>query len=255
MWKYKDDNTNPILTVKAHLGSEHKSKIQSLPSTAVLFYMHSGVEYTKQNYKTELIAKRFPRFLYACPIYRLKDSDVCFLDGGRGSPQAVDTLETLAELGVKNVISVGMFGAFGEEVESGDVIIPSKAFVEEGTSLHYYETIEFSEPSGELLIKAQKSITGAKTLPIVSMDAVYRQTFYKEALWREKGAVGVDMETSALYSVGKLLGVNVVSILIASDKHPINEGDSIWKWTMTNETRYAFFDNCLSFAETIGENI
>lgn len=74
--------------------------------------------------------------------------------------------------------------------------------------------------------KAAETIDGAKALPIVSTDAVYRQTFFKEALWREKGSVGVDMETSALYSVGALLDINVVSILIASDKHPLNECES-----------------------------
>lgn len=251
MWKYKEDNTKPILTVQAHLSSEHKSVCDNLPETAILFYMHSGVDYTKLKYKTKLIAKRFPRFLYACPIYRFKDSNVCFLDGGRGAPQAVDTLETLAALGVKNIITVGMFGAFGESVDSGDIIIPSKAFVEEGTSLHYYESIDYSEPSETLMTKASEALDGAKTLPIVTTDAVYRQTFYKEALWREKGAVGVDMETSALYSVGKLLGVNVVSILIASDKHPLKEGDVAWKWTMTNKTRYAFFDKCICFAKAL----
>ena len=251
MWRYKEDNTNPVLTVKAHLGSEHKSACNNLPETAVLFYMHSGVEYTRLKYKTKLIAKRFPRFLYACPIYRLKDSNVCFLDGGRGAPQAVDTLETLATLGVKNIVSVGMFGAFGEDVESGDIVIPCKAFVEEGTSLHYYEEIEYSEPSDILLKKALQSIDNARAFSIVSTDAVYRQTFYKEVLWREKGAVGVDMETSALYSVGKLLGVNVVAILIASDKHPLKEGDVAWKWTMTNKTRYAFFDKCINFAKAL----
>lgn len=87
-----------------------------------------------------------------------------------------------------------------------------------------------------------------KTAPIVSTDAVYRQTYYKEELWRSKGAVGVDMETSALFSVGRCLGVNVVSILIASDKHPKNESAPKWKWTMTKEMRYRFFDQCIHFA-------
>lgn len=250
MWKYSEDNTKPILTVNAHLSSEHKSVCDKLPETAILFYMHSGVEYTKLKYKTKLIAKRFPRFLYACPIYKFKESNICFLDGGRGAPQAVDTLETLVALGVKNIITIGMFGAFGENVESGDIVIPCKAFVEEGTSLHYYESIEYAEPSKELLEKASEMIN-VKVLPIVSTDAIYRQTFFKENLWREKGAVGVDMETSALYSIGKLLGVNVISMLIASDKHPVKEGDSVWKWTMTNKTRYEFFDKCIRFAKAL----
>ena len=251
MWKYNEDTTKPIITAKAHIESGHKSGCEQLPSTAVLFYMHGGIDYMKLKHKGRLLSKKFPRFLNACPIYKMKDYDICFLDGGRGAPQAVDTLETLAALGVKNIITVGMFGAFGDSVDSGDIIIPSKAFVEEGTSLHYYESIDYSEPSESLMTKASEALDGAKTLPIVTTDAVYRQTFYKEALWREKGAVGVDMETSALYSVGKLLGVNVVSILIASDKHPLKEDDVAWKWTMTNKTRYAFFDKCISFAKAL----
>ena len=88
-------------------------------------------------------------------------------------------------------------------------------------------------------------------MPIVSTDAVYRQTFFKEKIWRQKGAVGVDMETSALLSVGAYLNINIVSILIASDKHPLNESDCPWKWTMTKEKRYEFFRKCLKFAESI----
>ena len=39
----------------------------------------------------------------------------------------------------------------------------------------------------------------AKRAGVVSSDAVYRQTFYKERLWRERGAACVEMETSAVF--------------------------------------------------------
>ena len=109
--------------------------------------MHSGEKFVKSHYRTKLLTKSFPRFLASCPIYQIKGHNICFLDGGRGAPQAVDTLETLAALGVKNVITVGMFGAFSEKIESGDIVIPNKAFIEEGTSLHYYSKIDYSQPS------------------------------------------------------------------------------------------------------------
>ena len=121
-------------------------------------------------------------------------------------------------------------------MKSGDILIPSKAFVEEGTSLHYYESIDDAEPDSSLHQRAMQAIPGARSLPIVSTDAVYRQTFFKEKCWREKGAY---------------LGVRVVSILIASDQHPRQEGDSPWQWTMTPETRSAFFADCLKFARQL----
>lgn len=248
MWKYGDDNTSAIITAQKHIDSCRKGEKVKLPKTAILFFMHSGVEYTASKFDTELITESLPTFLHSRPVYKIKNSDVCFLHGGWGAPMAADTIETLAVLGVKNVISVGMFGTFSENVNSGDIIIPDKALSEEGTSRHYYEKDDIFEPSTKLRSLALNTIKDAKSLPIVSTDAVYKQTFYKENLWRSRGAVGVDMETSVLFSVGTQLGIDVVSILIASDKHPINENESPWKWTMTKTTRHKFFDVCINFS-------
>lgn len=247
MWCSENDFSKPVLTPQAHMSSSHSFSLKSLPKTAILFYMHSGVELTAKNYKTYMISQKFPRFLNSCPIYGFDNRDICFLDGGRGAPQAVDTIETLAALGVKNVISVGMMGAFGAEIQCGDVIIPQRAYVEEGTSLHYYESIEYSCPSAFLLTEALNRISNNGSFPIVTTDAVYRQTFEKEAIWRDKGCVGVDMETSALFSVGKYLDLNVISVLIASDKHPMNETDKKWSWRMTANMREDYIRQCVDF--------
>lgn len=251
MWKFDEDKTAPMLTAVAHIESCHGNGSLSLPETAVLFYMRGGVEFVNENYDTQMISEKFPSFLNARPIYQLNGyNDLCFLHGGWGAPMAADTIETLAALGVKNIVTVGMFGAFGDSVESGDIIVPCKAFSEEGTSQHYYENLEFSGPDKKLLGLAVDSLK-AKSLPIVTTDAVYRQTVYKEKLWQDKGAVGVDMETSALFSVGKYLGVKAVSILIASDKHTIDENTQKWQWKMTPQMRKEFFEKCLSFALSI----
>lgn len=248
MWTYCEDRTEPVITAKAQIESQHRGQALVLPKTALLFYMRGGIEFINQNYPTELITEKFPRFLNVCPLYRVAERNgLCFLDGGRGAPQAVDTLETLAALGVENVISVGMFGAFAEQVESGAVLVPGKAFVEEGTSLHYYPEIAFSRPD-EGLRRFMAGRLGARSCPIVSTDAPYRQTFYKERLWREKGAAGVDMETSALFSVGHCLGIKVAAVLIASDKHPVSPQAPKWQWHMTKELREAFFAKCVEAA-------
>lgn len=248
MWKFKEDVTLPVITAQKHISSGHKNACPLLPETAILFFMNSGVEYTKKHLKCRKITDKFPAFLNSRPIYKIKNQDICFLNGGWGAPMAADTVETLCALGVKNIITVGMFGAFGKNVNSGDIVVPDKAFSEEGTSLHYYENTDCFYPDKDLHTKALRHMKNAKVFPIVSTDAVYRQTFYKEQLWRDKGAVGVDMETSAIFSVGAYLSVNTVSILIASDKHPLSEHDDVWKWTMTKEQRFGFFEDCLNVA-------
>lgn len=239
MWKFEDDRTATVLTAREHVACGHNGPVVSLPETAILFYMHSGPQYLQEHYPCTLLTEKLPRFLQGGPVWKL-DEKICFLDGGRGAPQAVDTIETLAVLGVKRVVTVGMCGGFSEQVAVGDILVPDKAFVEEGTSLHYYEQIDFARPDEQLFEQLQ-NIPEAKVLPIVSTDAVYRQTFYKEQLWREKGAVAVDMETSALWSVGKFLGLQVASVLMISDSHPLREGEPAWEWKMTMEMRRRLF--------------
>jgi hypothetical protein len=105
MWKYENDCTKAVITAQKHIESCHKDGNIELSKTAILFYMHGGIEYIIANYKVKKLSDRFPRFLCSCPIYKFEDYDICFLDGGRGAPQAVDTIETLKAFGVDNVIS------------------------------------------------------------------------------------------------------------------------------------------------------
>lgn len=252
MFKIKSDNTEPVISAVQHIESCRKwsSNKNDFPKTAVLFFMHGGVEYLLENYDCKLLTDKFPRFLNSCPVYKVKDYDFCFLSGGHAAPQAVDTLETLKALGTEKVITVGMYGAFSNLVDCGDIVIPSKAFVEESTSLHYYDSIEYSTPDKNLHKQALEYFK-ANNYSIVSTDSVYRQTFLKEQEWRDKGAVGVDMETSALFSVGKYLGIDVVSILIASDKHPKSPNEQKWHWNMPKEKRISFFNKCIDFVKSI----
>lgn len=249
MWYHKEDTTKPVLTGEQQVQSAHgRTEDFQLPETAVLLYM-SGLDCIREKYDIELITKRFPRFLNACPVWRIHgEKDICLLDGGCGAPMAADTLEVLCALGVRNVVSVGLMGGFARDVHVGDVIIPNRAYVEEGTSLHYYESIEYSEPDEALFQQLTDYIPNYKIAPIVSMDAVYRQTFYKENLWRLKGCVGVDMETSALYSVGSYLGLHVVSASMVSDRHPLSEADGTWEWGMTKELRRRMLRQVIDFA-------
>lgn len=253
MWCLSNDHSKAVITAAEQINRAHRECHLDLPETAMVFFMSRGTDYLIAHYDTEEMTESFPRFLNRCPIWITKDFNICFLDGGRGAPQAVDTVETLAALGVKNVIAVGMCGAYVENVRVGEVIAPRKAFVEEGTSLHYYESIEASYPDSTLLNMAT-SLFNIENFPIVSTDAVYRQTFDKEQLWREKGAVGVDMETSAVFSVAQYLGLNAVALLMVSDIHPIKPDAPKWEWHMTREMKNHLAELGITFAKKLMEH-
>ena len=89
--------------------------------------------------------------------------------------------------------------------------------------------------------------------PIVSSDAVYRQTFNKEQMWRNKGAVGVDMETSAVFSVSQYLGLKAVALLMVSDIHPIKPDAPKWEWHMTKDMKYHLAEQGIALAKKLVE--
>ena len=84
----------------------------------------------------------------------------------------------------------------------------------------------------------------------VTADAPYRQTYYKEALWREKGFSGVDMESSAIVSVCNYFGMRCAVALMASDKHPLSQESPPWAWgNLDFRSRQAdFIEACVELA-------
>lgn len=247
MWRLPNDDSKAVITAAEQIHCAHRECNLHLPETAIVFFMSNGADYLAEHYNVAEMPELFPRFLNRCPIWEIKDFQICFLNGGCGAPHAADTIETLAVLGVKNIIAVGMFGAFDEKVHIGEIITPQKVFVEEGTSLHYYESIDASFPNKDLF-DITASLLNINTYSIVSTDAVYRQTFRKEQLWRENGAVGVDMETSAVFSVSRYLGLRATALLMASDMHPIKPDSPKWEWHMTLEMKHHLAEQGITLA-------
>ena len=124
MWYLPGDRSAPVFTARDQINSAHRKCQLTLPETAIVFFMSRGTDYLCAHYDAKELPEPFPRFLNRCPIWELGEYGVCFLDGGRGAPQAADTVETLAALGVKNILAVGMFGAFDPRLTMGEVIAP-----------------------------------------------------------------------------------------------------------------------------------
>ena len=110
MWRLQDDDSQPVITAAEQIHSAHRMCHFKLPQTAILFFMSKGSEYLTERYAVTELPELFPCFLRRRPVWQMNDWPICFLFGGTGAPQATDSVETLAALGVKNIIAVGMFG-------------------------------------------------------------------------------------------------------------------------------------------------
>lgn len=136
---------------------------------------------------------------------------------------AVMLLETLAAWGVRRVVYFGWCGALVPGIAVGDVLVPTAAAVDEGTSPAYGTpagTLALpDEALTETLAAAVAAIgPGIHRGPVWTTDAVFRETPGRVAHFVETHrALAVEMEVSALCSAARFLGVQMAAVLVVSD--------------------------------------
>lgn len=140
-----------------------------------------------------------------------------------GAPYAVMLLETLIAWGARKIIFVGWCGAVSEKVKIGDIILPTSALIDEGTSVHYGPADNGRSHASSSMVSIIRQVLVEKQFDfhageIWTTDAVYRETRQKVAAHRQNGILAVEMELSALFSVAKFRRVAIAGILVVSDE-------------------------------------
>lgn len=159
-----------------------------------------------------------------------RDRGVSIVGPFAGAPYAAMILETLVACGVKTVVFFGWCGAVSPQVEIGDIVLPDRAIIDEGTSRHYRPATGddgcraidgYAEPSGCVFERLRKGLEAERLKfhegTIWSTDAIFRETPEKVKYYQKKDVLAVDMELSALFTIGRFHGIAVGGILVVSD--------------------------------------
>ena len=141
---------------------------------------------------------------------------------GMGMPSTAIYAQELINLGAKRLIRVGTCGAYQANINLGDIVIASTASTDSSMNKHIFDQKDFA-PSAHipLLVKALEI---AKTMSvkihvgnILSSDTFYNTCSDHWQKWAEYGVLAVEMETSALYTIGAKNKIETLSILTVSD--------------------------------------
>ena len=140
-----------------------------------------------------------------------------------GAPYAVMLLENLIAWGARQIIFIGWCGAISDQVNIGDVILPTSIYIDEGTSRHYGAgnnlPLQLTFP---LVPKVRQALNTKKEDyhegPVWTTDAVYRETRGEVAVHQQNGILAVEMEFSALASVARFREVDLAGLLVVSDE-------------------------------------
>ena len=132
---------------------------------------------------------------------------------GSGAPSAGIGVEELCSVGVKKVIRVGSAGAMQTGIALG-LVIAEGIVRDDGLSKKYVPEIYPAVPSYRLLALAHQYAPDACYGIVRSHDGFYVDDNAEvERYWHDKGIAADDMESGILMVIGRLRGMETLSIL------------------------------------------
>lgn len=146
-----------------------------------------------------------------------------------GAPVMCDFVKFLSETKPRRLIFVGTAGGIAEDVEIGDLVVPTAACRGEGAS-HYHALAcypgvasfsLFSELSPDLSETCKLIGVSIHIGISYTIDSLSAETQEMLSDLRGFDVLAIDMETSAFYVMASLCRIPGLALLVISD-HPIN---------------------------------
>src|SRR5256714_13324676 len=141
---------------------------------------------------------------------------------GMGCPGAAIVFEELIQLGGRKLMRVGTCGGLQAHHALGDLIVALTAVPADQTAMHLVNNEPHCPTGSWQLIHG--AVHAAKEIgqpmhvgPIVSSDLFYNPDEGQYERWSKRGVLAVEMEASALFTVGALRGVQAGCLLTVSD--------------------------------------
>lgn len=217
----KENNKCSLLEFDKEKVSTRMPEIKKvrLPKVAVMCFFKEIVD---QYGKTSEILMESYHDIIPWKFYKIiyENKEIVFCYAPMGAPLCVNIMEDLYANGVESIIACGGCGVL-EEIPIGNILLPTSAIRDEGTSFHYMKAskeITLKKKS----IKRTKQILKELKIPFLecktwTTDASKRETPNKINLRKKEGCSVVEMECSALTACAQFRKKEFVELLYSGD--------------------------------------
>ncbi len=144
---------------------------------------------------------------------------------GMGLPSlSIYAHELFAEYGVEAIVRVGSCGALSEQLRLRDIVLASGACTDSSMNRIRFEGLDYAPVADFGLLRAAYDAAIGKDLPVqtkvgllLSSDSFYNPRPELTARMAEYGALAVEMEASALYTLAAKFGRRALAACTVSD--------------------------------------
>ena len=200
------------------------SNYATLPEVCVGVFSRELFQFVEKNFKLTYIGyiscANMEKKVYAVDY---KGKEVTFFMASVGGPAIAGDMEELIASGIKKFIIFGNCGVLDKTIEDCSIIIPTKAFRDEGTSQHYVPDSETIDLNTNQKFKAEfEKILQLNAYDWVegytwTTDAFYLETKEKVEYFRSQGCITVEMEGATIAAVCARRKVEYFTFYYAGD--------------------------------------
>jgi len=137
-----------------------------------------------------------------------------------GPAMASEIVHIFGVLGARLVIQTGCCGALADEIEAGDLFVPTEAFCGEGAAQYYKSEGQVSRPSphpAEVAALGVSSDVPVHQGRLFTTAALLAEGEREIDQWHREGWAAVDMETATTFAVAEHFQMDRLAILFAFD--------------------------------------
>jgi uridine phosphorylase len=228
-------NDTDALRIRSDAGVEDYEPFQS--STALLLERESFLPIAQRYLDQESFDVKDRNTWVHVGKYKAKNVAMVV---GAGSPHCAVRVEHLRQyFGVHTIIRIGTCGGLQKRQMQGDVILPTAAIRQEGTSACYIEGNWPAAADFSLNRKIADHLASDNIPHHIGLQWTTDGRMVEDdatvSRYSKNGVLGVDMDTSALFVVSALRKIKIASLCIISDV-PIDEIGEDFKGLRTYET-------------------
>ena len=181
------------------------------------------LDYVLKNYEVEQCST-FKMVTGTFPIYKINYNGkvFAFYQTFLGAPASVGILEDVTEvIDTDKFVVFGGSGCLDKNIAHGKIMIPTESYRDEGTSYHYLQDSESIEMNKKYknLFKQVLDENGYKYEEGATWttDGFYRETKEKLEIFKQKGAVCVEMEGASIAAVCEYKKLKYFTFYYAGD--------------------------------------
>lgn len=152
---------------------------------------------------------------------RMKFPVAILTNFGGGAPIVAELAEELAVMGFRKMILMTWGGALQPDLDPGDIVVCNRAIRDDGTSHHYLPPGKFVDADTALVAELVRAIQSRGADPTIgttwTTDAPYRETRKEVKQYQSEGVKVVEMESSGLFTIGQVRGIQATSVVVVMD--------------------------------------